>query len=119
MYWRTEAVLVMSKNGVQCIQQLFSELDYSDAERNQFYKLLKTGEHNIHEATGTEVWYWDSNNYFSDDLYSWLDTLLPYIHKIDFKFIIIDGCIERIHISGLFNPPFRVDVSYSIAIEQI
>ena len=111
MYFRTEVALALSKKGVEVMHRLMN--DHED-----FYVLLGKALHKVHGDSGTEIWYWDSSVWFNEDIMPFIDDILRNLDNRDYKFVWIDGDLKGFTDIGILSTPYRLRISYTIAIEQ-
>ena len=118
VYFRTEVALALSKAGVETMRRLMAGPDVSDYGRDKFYNLLGKALHKVHAESGTEIWYWHSGMWFNEDIMPYLDSILSNLDNHDYKFVWIDGDLEGFTDIGILNTPYRLRITYTIAIEQ-
>ena len=111
MYFRTEVALALSKKGVEVMHRLMSG-------NEDFYVLLGKALHKVHGDSGTEIWYWDSSMWFNEDIMPFIDSILRNLDNRDYKFVWIDADLKGFTDIGILNMPYRLRISYTIAIEK-
>jgi len=118
MYWRTEAALALSKKGVEALHCIMDEPDVTAFARDEFFNLLDKALHKVDADSGVEIWYWDSSMWFNEDIMPYLDAILRNLDNHDYKFVWIDDDLKGFTDIGILTTPYRLRISYTIAIEQ-